>query len=109
MKRSSLNLSGIIIALIVGLALILSQKTLLAQQAAATDTTTDTSATKNDSKALKNGTHKGKKHLKKVNNTEGLAEGKKVKVKEIGKKEIVKTDKKDKEAAAENQGLKNNK
>jgi len=100
MKRSPLALSGFVVTLIVGSMLILSQKTLLAQQGAETGKL----VTNNDSNVLKKNKNKGKKHLNKENKSLGLAGGKRV-----GVKEIVKTEKKEKEEVGEKLEPKNDK
>ncbi|MDD5477932.1 MAG: hypothetical protein PHG87_07050 [Candidatus Omnitrophica bacterium] len=81
MKRTNLTLFGFIVTLVVGLTLAFSQKTLLAQQDRAKETTT----AKSSSKEPKKSKHKIKKLLKKGNKSAELKESKKTQTKEIPK------------------------
>ncbi len=87
MRKVNLTLLGFVTILIIGLAVVLSQKTLLAQP----DAATETAAVKSNSKIPKKIQHKDKKQLKKVFKKGNLKDGG-----NAGLKEPVKTNKEEK-------------
>ena len=92
MRKVNVTLFGFITVLIVGLAVVLSQRTLLAEQ----DTTTEASAAKTQLKTSEKIKHKDKKQLKKGFKKGKPKEGKLKEGKKIGAKETVKTNTKEK-------------